>query len=97
MVNLSDRIVSNKSKVAVFMLSFIPGLSHLYLGFTRRALIFSPCAAGSLLLEEMLFLRQWNSFLVLMPFALLLIWFIALIDAISLTDWLNLPAGRPPG
>lgn len=86
--------MGNKSKFTVFILSFIPGLSHLYLGFTRRALVFFAMCCGIVAgVGGMAIILGEDRFLVLIPFALLLIWFFALIDAMSLADRLNLSGG----
>jgi hypothetical protein len=77
-----------KSKLLTFILSFLPGLSHLYLGFPDRALIFfgvfaGVCMGGACiggvapgihLLGPLLF------------FGLAIVWFLALVDAFSLID-----------
>jgi len=77
-----------KSKFIVFILSVIPGLSHLYLGIPERALTFfilfmglcvggitiNPFFSGFSLLGPLLFM------------ALVIVWFVALVDAFGLID-----------
>lgn len=81
-------MVKKKSKFIIFILSLVPGLSHLYLGFSDRALIFfalfmgicmggaciSGIAPGLGVLGPLLF------------FGLALVWFVALVDAFALVD-----------
>lgn len=78
--------MKQKSKLAAFILSAVPGLSHLYLGFPDRALIFftvfigvgmagaclGAVAPGMSLLGPLLF------------FGFLVVWFVALADAFAL-------------
>jgi len=80
--------VTNKSKFVVFILSVIPGLSHLYLGITDRALTFfilfmGVCIGGTTINS------LFSGFNLLGPFlfmGLVIVWFIALADAFALID-----------
>ena len=79
--------MKEKSKFITFLLSFIPGLSHLYLGFGDRALIFFIVffgAIGGTL--GLIILTRFDKFILLLVFTLPIIWLIALIDAFSLRD-----------
>jgi TM2 domain-containing membrane protein YozV len=79
-------MMNSKSKFVTFILSFIPGLSHLYLGFTRRALIFFALCFGAIFGTACLVGVAGESLFVILAFALPLIWFFALIDAFTLID-----------
>lgn len=77
-----------KSKLLTFILSFVPGLSHLYLGFPDRALIFfgvfaGVCMAGACIGGLALGLNLLGP---LLFFGLAAVWFLALVDAFSLID-----------
>jgi len=95
--------MNRKSKLVTFLLSFIPGLSHLYLGFTSRTLIFLSLSCGSIVgIAGLSFLTHERGLFIALPFALLIIWFFALVDAFSLLDRVrmgtmggNSPAGGP--
>jgi TM2 domain-containing membrane protein YozV len=79
-------MMNSKSKFVTFILSFIPGLSHLYLGFSKRALIFFALCLGAIFGAIGLAGIAGNNLLIIMAFALPLIWFFALIDAFTLID-----------
>lgn len=77
-----------KSKLLTFILSFVPGLSHLYLGFPDRALIFfgvfvGVCMGGACIGGVAPGLNLLGP---LMFFGLATVWFLALVDAFSLID-----------
>ncbi len=80
-------MVTNKSKFIVFMLSVIPGVSHLYLGIPARALTFftlfmGVCIGGTAI-------SAISGFSLLGPLlfmALVIVWFVALADAFALID-----------
>ncbi|MGI6406610.1 MAG: hypothetical protein ACOX2E_09190 [Syntrophaceticus sp.] len=76
----------SKSKFLTFILSFIPGLSHLYLGFAKRALIFFGLFFGTIFGMLALSGITGGDMYMLLAFALPLIWFFALLDAFSLID-----------
>ena len=73
-----------KSKFITFVLSFIPGLSHFYLGFPDRGLIylmiFGAIGLGSF---GMAVISHSNFFVFLFIAGESLLWLIALIDAFS--------------
>lgn len=72
-----------KSKFLTFLLSFIPGLSHFYLGIFERGLIylllFGGLTIGSIFMYEV----SWDGFAVLGLGGGVIIWLIALLDAFS--------------
>ncbi len=74
----------DKSKFIAFVLSVIPGLSHLYIGLKERALIFFVMFvgifAGSMGLSIMLY---DNDFLVIILIGYPVLWLIALMDMYS--------------
>jgi len=78
--------MNDKSKFTTFILSFIPGLSHLYLGFPQRALIFFSLLFGAIFGTAALSALAGSGLFAILGFALPLIWFFALIDAFSLLD-----------
>ncbi|NLY86281.1 MAG: hypothetical protein GX077_08025 [Tissierellia bacterium] len=75
-----------KSKFITFLLSFVPGLSHFYLGFVDRGfiylLVFGMLCAGSIGLA---IITNAEEFLMLLTGAPI-IWLIALIDAFSIIN-----------
>jgi hypothetical protein len=87
--------MKRKSKFLVFILSPVPGLSHLYLGWTQRALVFFTvflgiCMAGASLASMNFYTR--SDFAALMAFfAYALLWFYALAEAMGLANQ------TPPG
>ncbi|MEN6350814.1 MAG: hypothetical protein ABFD08_15640 [Syntrophomonas sp.] len=81
--------MKKKSKFLVFLLSPVPGLSHLYLGWTRRALVFFTVFLGLCASAAFIDSMSYHNFLSgrlepLMFFVIALIWFIALSEALSL-------------
>jgi hypothetical protein len=80
-------MMKKKSKFLVFILSPIPGLSHLYLGWSQRALtffiIFLGLCAGGAILGNMGFIMG-EMVAAVTFFAIALIWFMALSEAFSL-------------
>jgi len=76
--------MKQKSRFITFLLSFIPGLSHFYLGFPDRGLIylmiFGAIGLGSFVLAV---LSRSEFFIVLFILGESLVWLIALIDAFS--------------
>jgi len=88
--------MKSKSKFVAFIISFIPGLSHLYLGFSERALIFFILFGGAITsVSVMAALSNLHQFLVILAFLLPVIWFIALTDAFSLIDRMNAGSCEP--
>jgi hypothetical protein len=81
--------VKKKSKFLVFILSPLPGLSHLYLGWTRRALVFFGVfvglCAGAITMGNIGY-QTSNMIGPLIVFVILLLWFIALAEALSLAE-----------
>jgi len=81
--------VKKKSKFLVFILSPFPGLSHLYLGWTRRALVFFGVfvglCAGAITMGNIGY-QTSNMIGPLIVFVILLLWFIALAEALSLAE-----------
>lgn len=79
--------MKKKSKLLVFILSPVPGLSHLYLGWTRRALVFFGVfvglCVGGLTMGNISY-QTSNMIGPLIVFVILLLWFIALAEALSL-------------
>lgn len=73
-----------KSKFITFILSFIPGMSHFYLGFFERGLVFlflfGGVAAGSFF---MLALSNWFAWVPIGLGGGAIIWLIALLDAFT--------------
>lgn len=81
--------MNKKSKLLVFLLSPLPGLSHLYLGWTRRALVFFAvflglCFSGITINNMSYHYSLSNSFGPLMFFVIALVWFMALAEALGL-------------
>lgn len=81
-------IVNNKSRLAAFMLSVLPGLSHLYLGMTDRALtffiLFMGLCIGGVTVSFLL-----PGFYMLGPYifiAMVIVWFVTLADAFALMN-----------
>ncbi|MDD3271864.1 MAG: hypothetical protein PHR04_07215, partial [Syntrophomonadaceae bacterium] len=81
--------MKKKSKFLVFILSPFPGLSHLYLGWTRRALVFFGVfvglCAGAITMGNIGY-QTSNMIGPLIVFVILLLWFIALAEALSLAE-----------
>lgn len=79
--------MNQKSKFTTFILSFIPGLSHLYLGLSLRSLIFFALFFGCIIaVVGLAALFGTSQFLAILLIALPVIWFIALVDALTLID-----------
>lgn len=80
-----------KSKFISFILSFIPGLSHLYLGFADRAVIFLMVFFGTIAITAgLVFISHSDVFLIILILALPIIWLVALLDAFSLARKMRL-------
>lgn len=74
----------DKSKFAAFILSVIPGLSHLYIGLKQRALIFFVMFAGITIGSIALAgLSGIYEFVAIGVFAYLIIWLVAIVDVFS--------------
>ncbi|MEN6326141.1 MAG: hypothetical protein ABFD18_08055 [Syntrophomonas sp.] len=78
--------MKKKSKFLVFILSPLPGLSHLYLGWTRRALVFFGVfiglCVGAMMMEDIN--HSSNMIVALVFFVIALLWFVALAEALAL-------------
>lgn len=79
--------MKKKSKFLVFILSPLPGLSHLYLGWTRRALVFFGVflglCVGAMTMDNISY-QTSNMIGPLIFFVIALLWFIALAEALNL-------------
>lgn len=74
-----------KSKFLIFILSFVPGLSHLYVGCKERGLIFFGLFIGTIFgVVGMSVITGSQAFLGVLALGLPVIWFAALVDAFSL-------------
>lgn len=79
--------MNKKSKFKMILLSFIPGLSHLYLGLRNRATIFLLAFFGAIVgTGGICFIAGSDDPFIILVFALPIIWLIALIDAFSLRE-----------
>ena len=80
--------MKKKSKFLTFLLSFIPGLGHMYLGLMQRGLVFF-LATGFVFLAGMFF-AVMNIFYDPIPFvALPFIWLAAVVDSLRLAGRIN--------
>lgn len=76
--------MKNKSKFLTFLLSFIPGISHFYLGYPDKGAIYLFLFAGFSISTVVLgFVTGSEIFLFLLFAGVAFIWLIALIDAFS--------------
>ena len=74
----------DKSKIIGFMLSFIPGLAHLYIGLRERATIFLGLLGAGFLASFFIALLAYGELgLVLFMIGYSILWLIALIDMFS--------------
>ncbi len=85
-----------KSKFIAFILSFLPGLSHFYLGFVDRGLIFLMVFFGITAGTIGLGIVFGGDLVAILFLALPLIWLVALLDAFSLMKRFN-PRGSIDG
>lgn len=80
-------MVNKKSKFIAFILSIVPGLSHLYLGVTNRALtffiLFMGVFAGAIGLTSQF---SFNRLGPLLFIGMVIVWFVSLVDAFTLID-----------
>ena len=78
-----------KNKFVVFLLSFFPGLSHIYLGCFSRGYIFLGLTAVGIIfvLGLCALFRSEQPLILLLGYPLL--WFVALVDSMALTDLVN--------
>jgi len=82
-------VVNRKSKFLVLLLSPLPGLSHLYLGWNRRAMVFFAvflglCFSGITIVNMSHHYSLSSTFGPLMFFVIALVWFLALAEAMGL-------------
>jgi len=76
-----------KSKFVVFILSFIPGLSHLYVESKERAVIFFGLFFGAIFgVVGISMITGSDDFLAILALGLPVIWFAALVDAFSFVN-----------
>ncbi len=78
-----------KSKFVTFILSFVPGLSHFYLGFADRGLIFLIVFFGVMAGTIGAAIAFGGDIVAILVLALPLIWLVALLDAFSLMKRFN--------
>lgn len=79
--------MNSKSKLVTFILSVIPGLPHLYLGVRDRAAVFGILFFGAIFgTTGIIILSHNDDFFAILVFALPIIWLVALVDALYLTD-----------
>jgi hypothetical protein len=87
--------LKSKSKFLTFIFSFVPGLSHIYLGFAARGAMFIAAIGGVAIaiagLNEIFPTNDVNFLLILIP----IIWFAAMVDSMILVDKINLYADNP--
>mgnify|MGYP001289222477 FL=1 len=77
--------MKEKSKFVSFILSFVPGLSHLYLGFSDRGAIFLVVFFALVFgISGLTILTNNEGFIVILAVGLPILWLIALIDASSM-------------
>lgn len=79
--------MQRKSRFLTVLFSFAPGLGHLYLGFTERAVVFFGLVFA--MLSGTLFLNSFTrgrgtDFIILLIVALPLVWLISLVDAMTM-------------
>ncbi|WP_459954314.1 hypothetical protein [Paenibacillus pini] len=78
--------MNKKRKWLTFILSMIPGLGHLYLGFNRQGLQIMIGACTCIVLIE--------SMPMIFPFALSILWFYQLFDALQRVNWIRAAAAE---
>lgn len=72
-----------KSPFVTFILSFLPGVGHMYLGLNKRGLQFMAAFFGTIFLIDLLSTGP------LLPFVLVIIWFYSMFDALQMTSRIN--------
>lgn len=73
-----------KSRFLTFLLSIVPGVGHLYLGFSKQGLQYMIGACICIILIP--------SLPMLFPFALAILWFYQLFDALQKATWMRAAA-----
>ena len=81
--------MNRKSKFVVFILSVIPGLSHIYLGLFYRGYIFMGAAAAGVVAVLGLCALVGSRQPLILLLGLPVLWFVALIDSMTQTDRVN--------
>lgn len=82
--------MKNKSKFLTFILSFIPGLSHFYLGLFERGAIYLFLTGGLLFGAMALSMNFYGDGPILLALAgISVVWLIALLDAFSSLNNIN--------
>lgn len=80
--------MKKKSKFLTFLLSFVPGLGHIYLGLFQRGLVF--LLATAFVIVGGIFFGMMRIFYDPIPFVLLpFIWLAAVVDSLILADKIN--------
>lgn len=80
-----------KNKFITFILSFLPGLGQLYLGFTTRGIIFLISSLGIMIAGLLTAIDGYNLELSLfLLFILFALWLAAMIDSMILVDKVNM-------
>lgn len=80
--------MKKKSKFLTFLLSFVPGLGHIYLGLFQRGLVF--LLATAFVIVGGIFFAMMRIFYDPIPFVLLpFIWLAAVVDSLILADKIN--------
>lgn len=79
--------MKKKSKFITFILSFLPGLAHIYVGYRERAIIFFVLFIGAIFgIAGLSNLLNTHGIFPVLGFFIPLIWFISLVDALSLVE-----------
>lgn len=81
--------MKRKSKFVVFILSIIPGLSHIYLGLFYRGYIFMGAAVAAAAVVLGLCVLTHSDDPAILLLGLPVLWFVALIDSMTLADKVN--------
>jgi len=81
--------LKKKSKFVVFVLSIIPGLSHIYLGLMYRGYIFLGTAAAAVAIILGLSVLSHSEGPLVLLAGLPVLWLVALVDSMSLTARVN--------
>lgn len=90
--------MKRKSKFLVFILSPIPGLSHLYLGWQQRALVYFMAFLGICVGGVAIEAGSMGAGGIMSPlifFAAAIVWFSALAEALRLAGIMNSASGLP--
>ncbi|HQD41444.1 MAG TPA: hypothetical protein PLE53_02360 [Bacillota bacterium] len=88
--------MKKKSKLVVFLLSVIPGLSHIYLGLYYRGYIFMGAAAAAVAVVAGLCVLMGGNDPLILLLGLPVLWFVALIDSMTLAERVNMRREQNP-